>query len=86
MVVGESRLAGRLGAVECKVGGLQDIQRFAVIVQWSDTNARTNHQGTTVHVQRLMQSVENALGYSLGVTAAGEIMKQYDEFVPAEAE
>ncbi|MNF14060.1 hypothetical protein D3C80_2161230 [compost metagenome] len=42
-VVGEARFAGILGAVEGKVGGLQDIQRFAVIMQWGDANARTNH-------------------------------------------
>ena len=85
-VVGEPRLAGRLGSVEGKVGGLQDIQRFAVIVQWGDANTGADHQDTTVQVQGLMQVVENALGYLLGVAFAGEFMKQYDELISAEAE
>ncbi|MCY1428425.1 hypothetical protein D9M71_443080 [compost metagenome] len=33
-----------------------------------------------------MQVVEDALRYLLGVAVAGEVMKQYDEFVSAEAE
>ncbi|MNC28185.1 hypothetical protein D3C75_763840 [compost metagenome] len=86
VVVGEARLAGRLGSVEGKVGSLQDIQGFAIVVQWRDTDAGADHQGTTVHVQRLVQVVEDALGYLLGVAVAGEVVKQDDEFVAAEAE
>ncbi|MNV67223.1 hypothetical protein D3C71_1600130 [compost metagenome] len=55
-------------------------------MQWSDTDAGADHQGTTVHVQRLVQVVEDALGYLLGVAVAGEVVKQDDEFVAAEAE